>query len=108
MTDRATSGSLFSFDRWTAMLVKEFRQLARDRITFAMIVGIPIIQLTLFGFAINTDPKRMPTAVIASDRSEFTRSLVWALSTSDYFRIVAETPDEAEAHSALARGTAQF
>ena len=108
MTDRAATGSLFSFDRWAAMLVKEFRQLARDRVTFAMIVGIPIIQLTLFGFAINTDPKHMPTAVISSDRSEFTRSLVSALSTSEYFRIVADTPDEAEARSALTRGTAQF
>jgi hypothetical protein len=53
---------------------KEFLQLRRDRITFAMIVGIPIIQLTLFGYAINTDPKHLPTAVIAADASEFTRS----------------------------------
>src|SRR5580765_6998506 len=108
MTDRTASVSPFSLQRWMAMLVKEFLQLARDRITFAMIVGIPIIQLTLFGFAINTDPKHMPTAVIAADHSEFTRSLVAAMSTSDYFRIISETPDEAAAHSALARGTAQF
>jgi ABC-2 type transport system permease protein len=108
MTDRAAAASWFSFDRWAAMLVKEFRQLARDRVTFAMIVGIPIIQLTLFGYAINTDPKHMPTAVIATDHSEFTRSLVSAMSTSDYFRIVSDTPDEAAARSALARGTVQF
>ncbi len=108
MTDQATTSSWFSLDRWAAMLVKEFRQLARDRVTFAMIVGIPIIQLTLFGFAINTDPKHMPTAVIASDHSEFTRSLVAAMSTSEYFRIISDTPDEAAAHSALAQGTAQF
>ena len=108
MTEKATTSSWFSIDRWAAMLVKEFRQLARDRVTFAMIVGIPIIQLTLFGFAINTDPKHMPTAVIAADHSEFTRSLVAAMATSDYFRIIPDTPDEAAAHSALARGTAQF
>ena len=108
MTEKATTSSWFSLDRWTAMLVKEFRQLARDRVTFAMIVGIPIIQLTLFGFAINTDPKHMPTAVIAADHSEFTRSLVAAMATSDYFRIISDTPDEAAAHSALAQGTAQF
>ena len=108
MTDRAQSVSLFSLQRWIAMLVKEFLQLARDRVTFAMIVGIPIIQLTLFGYAINTDPKHMPTAVIAPDHSEFTRSLVAALKTSDYFRIVSDSPDEAEAHAALLRGTAQF
>ena len=108
MNDRAATASWFSVNRWAAMLVKEFLQLARDRVTFAMIIGIPIIQLTLFGFAINTDPKHMPTAVIASDHSEFTRSLVAAMSTSEYFRIVSDTPDEAAARSALARGTAQF
>ena len=108
MTDRAQVVSLFSLQRWIAMLVKEFLQLARDRVTFAMIVGIPIIQLTLFGYAINTDPKHMPTAVIAPDHSEFTRSLVAALKISDYFRIVSDSPDEAEAHAALLRGTAQF
>src|SRR5262249_38484088 len=108
MTGRAETVSLFSLGRWMAMLVKEFLQLARDRVTFAMIIGIPIIQLTLFGFAINTDPKHMPTAVIAPDHSDFTRSLVSALKMSDYFRIVSETPDEAEAHAALVRGTAQF
>ena len=85
------------------MVKKEFLQLRRDRITFAMIVGIPIIQLTLFGYAINTDPKHMPTAVIAADHSEFTRSFVAAMSTSDYFRIVGELPDEEAGRTALAR-----
>src|SRR5262249_58717339 len=108
MTDNAATVSRFSLQRWMAMVVKEFKQLARDRVTFAMIIGIPIIQLTLFGYAINTDPKHMPTAVIMSDHSEFTRSLLAAMSTSDYFRILSDTPDEAEAHAALQRGTAQF
>ena len=108
MNDRARRGSLFSFDRWAAMLVKEFRQLARDRITFAMIVGIPIIQLTLFGFAINTDPKHMPTALIVADNSEFTRTFVQAMKTSEYFSIVAQLPNEESGRAALARGSAQF
>ena len=98
----------FSLDRWWAMVTKEFLQLRRDRVTFAMIVGIPIIQLALFGYAINSDPKHMPTAVISADRSEFTRSLVAALSTSDYFHVVGELPDEEAGRAALARGDVQF
>ena len=85
----------FSFSRWWAMVLKEFLQLKRDRITFGMVVGIPLVQLALFGYAINTDPKHMPTVVLAADRSEFTRSFLAALEQSDYFRIVGEAPDEA-------------
>ena len=66
----------FSVARWWSMVTKEFLQLRRDRITFGMIVGIPIIQLTLFGYAINSDPRHMPTAVIAGETSEFTRSVI--------------------------------
>jgi ABC-2 type transport system permease protein len=98
----------FSFQRWWAMVGKEFLQLRRDRVTFAMIVGIPILQLTLFGYAINSDPKHMPTAVLAYDHSEFTRSFVAAMATSDYFRFIGELPDEEAARRALAVGTAQF
>ena len=100
--------AVFSFERWWAMVTKEFLQLRRDRVTFAMIVGIPIIQLTLFGYAINTDPKHMPTALIVADNSEFTRTFVQAMRTSDYFRIVGELPDEEAGRAALAQGTAQF
>ena len=96
----------FSFSRWWAMVLKEFLQLKRDRITFGMVVGIPLVQLALFGYAINTDPKHMPTVVLAADRSEFTRSFLAALEQSDYFRIVGEAPDEASARAALARGEA--
>ena len=69
-----------------------------------MIVGIPIIQLTLFGYAINTDPKHMPTALIVADHSEFTRSFVQAMATSEYFDIIGELPDEEAGRAALARG----
>jgi ABC-2 type transport system permease protein len=100
--------SVFSLQRWWAMVTKEFRQLRRDRVTFGMIVGIPIIQLTLFGYAINTDPKHMPTALIIADNSEFTRTFVQAMKTSEYFDIVGELPDEEAGRAALAQGSAQF
>jgi ABC-2 type transport system permease protein len=98
----------FSAARWWAMVRKEFLQLRRDRVTFAMIVGIPIIQMTLFGFAINTDPKHLPTAVIAADQSEFTRSFIAAMRNSDYFDIVAMLPDQQAGRRALMQGKVLF
>ena len=94
--------------RWWGIVLKEFLQLKRDRITFGMVVGIPIIQIVLFGYAINTDPKHLPTAVVMGDRSEFTRSYLAAMKTSGYFVLVDELPDEAAARAALARGDVQF
>ena len=94
--------------RTGAMLLKEFLQLRRDRITFGMVVGIPIVQLALFGYAINTDPKHLPTGVIAADHSEFTRSFLAALTTSDYFEIVQLLPDEEAGRTALTKGTLSF
>ena len=102
------SNGWFSLQRWWAMVGKEFLQLRRDRITFGMIVGIPIIQLLLFGYAINTDPKHMPTAILAYDHSEFTRSFVAAMQVSEYFHVVGQLPDEEAGRRALAVGTAQF
>jgi ABC-2 type transport system permease protein len=104
----AGAARAFSPARWWSMVTKEFLQLRRDRITFGMIVGIPIIQLTLFGYAINSDPKHMPTAVISGETSEFTRSVVAAMTNSQYFDVVAELPDEEAGRDALARGRAQF
>ncbi|AWV01619.1 ABC transporter permease [Burkholderia sp. JP2-270] len=98
----------FSVARWWSIVLKEFLQLRRDRVTFAMIVGVPIIQLTLFGFAINTDPKHLPTAVIVADSSPFARSFIAAMRNSAYFDIVATLPDEAAGRHALARGDVQF
>jgi len=80
----------------------------RDRLTFAMIVGIPILQLALFGYAINTDPKALPTVIVAVDASPFTRSLVAALQNTSYFKIVGQFSGEAQADRALQRGDAQF
>ena len=98
----------FSVARWWSIVLKEFLQLKRDRITFAMIVGLPIIQLTLFGYAINTDPKHLPTAIVVGEDSVFARSFVAGMRNSAYFDVIETLPDEASARQALARGTIQF
>jgi ABC-2 type transport system permease protein len=98
----------FSFHRFWAIVLKEFIQMKRDRVTFAMMVGIPLMQLLLFGFAINSDPKHLPTAVRVADYGPFARTLVAALRHSGYFTLVRETASEAEAHELLQLGTVQF
>ena len=97
----------FSFSRWLGILIKEFIQLKRDRLTFGMIVGIPVVQLVLFGFAINSDPKHLPTAVIDADRSEFSRLIVSRLATTDYFAFTTATDADGAARL-LAHGAVQF
>jgi len=101
-------GDVFSATRWWSVVSKEFLQLRRDRITFAMIVGIPIIQLTLFGYAINSDPKHLLTALLVHDHSEFTRTFIEGMKASDYFDVVGELPDEQTGRALLARGKVQF
>ena len=98
----------FSWSRWVGIIVKEFIQLKRDRLTFGMIIGIPVLQLILFGYAINADPKRLPTAVLAADSGPYARSLVAALQTSGYYRIDHLATNEAELDELLARGSVQF
>jgi ABC-2 type transport system permease protein len=100
--------ALFSFSRWLGIVGKEFIQLKRDRLTFGMIVGIPVVQLVLFGFAINSDPKRLPTALLVADRSEFSRSILAGLQNSSYFDFIGEAKDEDDADRMLAVGKAQF
>ena len=80
----------------------------RDRITFAMMVGIPMVQLILFGYAINSNPKHLPTAVYTADNSPFSRTIVWALRNSSYFDIVSEPKNEADIQRLLAEGRIQF
>lgn len=98
----------FSFARWWAIVLKEFLQLKRDKVTFAMMIGIPIMQLALFGFAINTDPKHLPTAIISTENSEFTRTFISAMKISEYFDIKDEFTDEISAKEALKQGKIQF
>ena len=80
----------------------------RDRLTFGMMVGIPMLQLILFGYAINSNPKHLPTAVYAADNSPFSRTLVWGLRNSSYFDITREAHSAAEIHQLLAAGRVQF
>ncbi|NMM37571.1 MAG: ABC transporter permease [Glaciimonas sp.] len=97
-----------SWSRFLAILLKEFRQIRRDRLTFAMMVGVPILQLILFGFAINTDPKHLPLALVCADESTFSRSFIAALENSAYFRITQRPSSEAQANQLLAEGRVQF
>lgn len=97
-----------NWSRFLAILIKEFRQIRRDRLTFAMMVGVPIMQLILFGFAINTDPKGLPMAIVEADRSEFSRSLIAGLENSMYFRVTQRPRSEAEGNRLLAEGRVQF
>jgi ABC-2 type transport system permease protein len=99
---------MFSWSRWVGIIVKEFIQLKRDRLTFGMIIGIPVLQLILFGYAINSDPKRLPTAVLSADASAYSRTLLAAMQTSGYFRIEKHVADEKELENLLAHGDVQF
>ncbi|MBI2719529.1 MAG: ABC transporter permease [Rhizobiales bacterium] len=94
--------------RLWAMIGKEALQLRRDRLTFAMMFGLPIMQLVLFGFAINSDPKGLPTAVLQSDNSKLTRALVAAVGNTGYFSSTQAVSTEAEADELLQRGAVQF
>ena len=98
----------FSLNRTAAIFVKEFQQMMRDRLTFAMAVGIPIIQLILFGYAINTDPKGLPTAVVDLDKSTMSRSFIAAMVNTNYFRIDQSGQSEREADQLLENGHVQF
>ena len=98
----------FSFARMVAVFIKEFQQMMRDRLTFGMAVGIPILQLVLFGYAINTDPKGLPTALVAADTSPIAGSIVATLQNTGYFRIVHQGTSEAAAEKLLESGEVQF
>src|SRR2546427_11102160 len=97
-------GDYFSISRWLGIVGKEFIQLKRDRLTFGMIIGIPVIQLVLFGYAINADPKRLPTAALSADSSPYSRTLLAAMQTSGYFQLDRQASSEAEVEDLLAKG----
>ena len=94
--------------RLGAIIAKEVRQLARDRLTFAMMFGLPIMQLLLFGYAIDTDPHRLPTAVLVADQSQITRTILSALSNTGYMHFTHQPKSEAEANALLQSGEVQF
>jgi len=104
---RRLPGNGFWRKTW-AMLVKEFIQLKRDRVSFAMIIMIPLVQLLLFGYAINTTPRNLPTAVLMQERSDLSRSILAALENTKYFQITQLPHSEAEVDQLLASGKVLF
>lgn len=100
--------AVFSFARLGALLIKEFIQMRRDRITFAMMLGVPLMQLVLFGFAINNDPKGLPTALVAMSNDQYTRAMVSALEMTGYYRFDHVVGSAAEAEALMAKGAVSF
>jgi ABC-2 type transport system permease protein len=98
----------FSAARTLAIFVKEFQQMLRDRLTFAMAIGVPILQLVLFGYAINTDPKGLPTALVVHDGGPLVRTLTAALQNTGYFKVTHMPASEGEGEALIAAGTVQF
>jgi len=97
-----------SWNRVVAVFIKEFKQLTRDRITYAMMLAIPVVQLILFGYAINTEPRHLPTAVLVQEDSRYARSMIAALENSRYFDFVAQARSPAELDRLLRTGEVQF
>jgi ABC-2 type transport system permease protein len=97
-----------SWNRIFAVLMKEFVQLSRDRLTYAMILAMPIVQILLFGYAINSDPRHLPMAVYVQDNSAFSRSILTSLQNSSYFDIVEEARSPAALDAAMKQGRVLF
>lgn len=98
----------FSFRRWLALMIKEIIQMRRDRMTFSMMLSVPLMQLLLFGFAVNSDPKLLPTVVIDADHGPFSRAFVSSLGISEYFYIIRQNATEKEAEQLISKGDVQF
>jgi ABC-2 type transport system permease protein len=96
------------FRRMWAMIVKEFVQMRRDRMTFATMLFVPVLQLTLFGYAINTDPKHLPTAMLVRDEGPLTRAVLQAMKNTDYFDFREQVRSAGELDRLVRSGTVQF
>lgn len=103
-----TKRGFFSLERFWGMVVKEFIQMRRDRLTFAMMIVIPLLQLVLFGFAINSDPKHLPAAVLLADHGPQGRTLLYAIQNTGYVEFVRQVKTESEGRDVLSRGEVQF
>jgi ABC-2 type transport system permease protein len=101
-------GPAAALARVLAVMVKEFIQMRRDRLTFAMIVAVPIVQLILFGYAINSDPKQLPTMAVVADDGPLARAILAGMQLSGYFRFQPGLASEAAAKRALMRGDTAF
>ncbi|MCK0198798.1 ABC transporter permease [Ancylobacter sp. 6x-1] len=104
-TERAPGGSL---RRIGAMVRKEFLQLLRDRVSFATMIMIPLLQLVLFGYAINTTPRHLPTAVLAHENTALTRAILAALQNTRYFALTDQPASDAEAEALVRSGRVLF
>ncbi|SDR13853.1 ABC transporter permease [Pseudovibrio sp. Tun.PSC04-5.I4] len=100
--------NIFSIQRLFAMLIKEFIQMRRDRITFAMMLGVPLLQLVLFGYAINNDPRGLPTALVSMANNPYSRAVVTALENSQYFKFTEKNLSPSQARTLLRRGEVTF
>src|SRR5271169_2522030 len=98
----------FSVARFWAVVFKEFVQMRRDRLTFGMMIAIPLSQIILFGYAINVDPKHLPAAVLLADNGPQGRTLLYAIKNCSYLDFVRELKSESEANEVLDRGEVQF
>jgi ABC-2 type transport system permease protein len=98
----------FSLTRFSAIVVKEFIQMRRDRLTFIMMISLPLLQLILFGYAIDTDPKHLPAAILVADQGPQARALLYAIRNSRYYHFVREVSTPEEGRHALACGQVQF
>ena len=98
----------FSLRRLRTLIIKEMILLRRDRITFAMMIGVPLMQLMLFGFAINSDPKGLPAALVASTQDQFTRAMVTALENTGYYHFTHVGITATEAEFLISRGDVSF
>lgn len=98
----------FSYRRMRTMLRKEIVQMRRDRVTFAMMLGIPLMLLVLFGYAINTDPKRLSAALVAPVQDRYTRAMLTALELTGYYRFTYPNATASQAEALMARGEVSF
>ncbi len=99
---------MFSLSRLAAILVKELIQMRRDRLTFAMMLAVPMIQLLLFGYAINTDPRALPAALVSPVSDHFTRALTAAIETTGYYELKAVGVTAEEADHLMLSGNVSF
>jgi ABC-2 type transport system permease protein len=102
------TGLFRSLGRIWAVFMKETVQIRRDRLTFAVMFGIPIMQLILFGYAINMNPKHLPAALLVEEQTPIVRTMIQSLKTSDYYDFVIQTDDPRETGDLLARGEVAF
>lgn len=94
--------------RIVAIMIQEFIQLTRDRLTYAMVLAIPIMQILLFGYAINNDPKSLPAVVMDQDQSTYSRSVLAAIQATGYFSVVDQVHSPRDIDEAITTGRAQF